>query len=108
MLASAPNALALSESAKVPAGYEIIPSHEAQALVAYLASLRVEEPLFVAPLTAPPPPPTNAPAGATNAPAAGTTNATVAPTNPAPALSASTNAAATNAASSGRRSGSRK
>jgi len=45
-------------------------------LVAYLMSLRAEEPLFVAPLTVPPPPPTD-----TNAPAgAATTNAVTPPT----------------------------
>ena len=89
--ALSPNALAFNADAKIPAGYEIVPTHEARALVAYLTSLRVEEPLFEAPLTAPPPPPqpaTNAPAGDTNAPA-GATNA-------AALSAASTNAPATN------------
>ena len=47
------------------AGYEIVPTTEARALVAYLLSLRAETPLFDAPLTAP----AAAPGPATNAPA---------------------------------------
>lgn len=46
-----------------PQGYEIVPRPEAKALVAYLASLRAETPLYEAPLT-----PESAPAK-TNAPA---------------------------------------
>ncbi|MCX6895585.1 MAG: cbb3-type cytochrome c oxidase subunit II [Verrucomicrobia bacterium] len=34
-------------------GYEVVPTDEARALVAYLQSLRVETPLFEAPMTAP-------------------------------------------------------
>ena len=47
------------------AGYEIAPTAEAKALVAYLLSLRAETPLFDAPLTAP----SAAPNTATNTPA---------------------------------------
>ena len=61
-----PDALPLSGEWAPPAGKEVVPKPEAKALVAYLMSLRTEEPLFVAPFTVPPPPPasTNAPAGA--------------------------------------------
>jgi cbb3-type cytochrome oxidase cytochrome c subunit len=50
-------------------GYEVVPKPEARALVAYLLSLGATAPLFEAPMSVPPPPPsaTNAPA-ATNAP----------------------------------------
>jgi cbb3-type cytochrome oxidase cytochrome c subunit len=54
-----------------PPGYEIVPKNEAKALVAYMASLRTDASLFVAPFSVPVAPPssdTNAPAGATNAP----------------------------------------
>jgi hypothetical protein len=92
--AASPGALWLPPEANVPAGYEIVPGPEVKALVAYLTSLRVEAPLFEAPLTLPAPPQapdTNAPAGGTNAPAPGigATNAsgTTAPTN-APATNA--------------------
>ena len=58
-----------------PEGYEIVPKAEAKALVAYLLSLRANEPLFDAPLSvaeAPVPASTNAPAQeatSTNSPA---------------------------------------
>ena len=73
----AQDALVLTGPAAPPPGYEVIPKPEATTLVAYLQSLRADAPLFVAPLTVPPPPPaeTNAPSGtatnalATNAPA---------------------------------------
>lgn len=50
-------------------GYEIVPKSEAQALVAYLLSLRADVPLFEAPMPATPPrnTATNAPAGTANA-----------------------------------------
>jgi cbb3-type cytochrome oxidase cytochrome c subunit len=72
-----PDALALPTDLAPPAGYEIVPKLQAKALVAYLASLRADAPLFVAPLSVAAPPETNAPAGdmnstnspATNAPA---------------------------------------
>jgi cbb3-type cytochrome oxidase cytochrome c subunit len=68
----APSAEALILSGRSPAepGYEIVPTAEANALAAYLVSLRADASLFVAPLTMPAPAAadTNAPAG-TNAPA---------------------------------------
>ena len=74
--APSPDALPLPGGLAPPSGYEIVPKPEAKALVGYLASLRADAPLFVAPLTVPAPPP-----AATNAPASegGATNA--APTN---------------------------
>ena len=36
----------------VEAGYEVVPTDEAKALAAYLASLRADVPLFEAPMTA--------------------------------------------------------
>jgi cbb3-type cytochrome oxidase cytochrome c subunit len=58
-----PEALALAADVAPEAGFEILPTPEARALAAYLASLRADAPLFVAPLTAPPAAPvsTNAP-----------------------------------------------
>jgi cbb3-type cytochrome oxidase cytochrome c subunit len=70
-------ALQLKGNLAPEAGYEIVPRPEAKALVAYLTSLRAEEPLFVAPRSvsaAPTSSGTNAAAGGTNAPA-GNTNA---------------------------------
>ncbi len=69
--APAPDALALPAGFAPRPGYEIVPTAEAKALVAYLASLRANADLFVAPLTVPAAPPasTNAPpasGGATN------------------------------------------
>ncbi len=58
-----PDALQFT-SEVAPAGYEIIPTPEAKALVAYLLSLRADAPLFEAPVTPPP----AKPAAATNAP----------------------------------------
>lgn len=58
-----PDALQFT-SEVVPAGYEIIPTPEAKALVAYLLSLRADAPLFEAPVTPPP----AKPAAATNTP----------------------------------------
>ncbi len=54
-----------------PAGYEIVPRHEAIALTAYLLSLRADQPLYDAPFTAPAAAPasTNAPAATNAAPA---------------------------------------
>ena len=57
------DALQLSADFAPAAGYEIVPTPEAKALVAYLQSLRAETPLFEAPFT-----PASAPVN-TNAPA---------------------------------------
>lgn len=46
-----PDALVFPAGAGLQAGYEVIPTDEARALVAYLQSLRVETPLFEAPMT---------------------------------------------------------
>jgi len=75
-----PDALQLPPSLAPPPGYEIVPKPEAKALVGYLASLRADAPLFVAPLTEPPPPPaeTNAPATAPGT----ATNAAIKPFTP--------------------------
>ena len=50
------------------AGHEVVPKPEAVALVAYLDSLRLETPVYAAPLSVP------IPVVDTNAPAAGGTN----------------------------------
>jgi cbb3-type cytochrome oxidase cytochrome c subunit len=63
-----PNALILPPEVVPQPGYEIVPKPEAVALVAYLASLRVETPLYAAPLSVP------VPVIDTNAPAVGGTN----------------------------------
>ena len=63
-----PDALKLTGQFAPPAGFEVVPKPEAQKLVAYLQSLRVETSLFEAPLT-----PVPAPVADTNAPAAGGT-----------------------------------
>lgn len=60
-----PNALALEGALKPEAGFEIVPTDKALALVAYLKSLRSDVPLFEAPVTAAATvnaPPTTAPA----------------------------------------------
>ena len=70
-----PTALDLPPEFAPEPGYEIVPRTEANALVAYLLSLRADQPLFDAPLSvaeSPAPASTNAPAalsGATNNPA---------------------------------------
>jgi cbb3-type cytochrome oxidase cytochrome c subunit len=51
-----PDALQLTGELAPPAGYEIVPTEEARALVAYLLSLRADAPLFEAPMTPPPAP----------------------------------------------------
>lgn len=56
------DALQLTGEFAPPAGFEIVPTDEARALVAYLLSLRADAPLFESPVTPPP-----APAVATNA-----------------------------------------
>ena len=61
---ASPDALQLTGEFKPAEGYEIVPKPEAKALVAYLASLSSDTPLYEAPLTPPP-----APASSTNAPA---------------------------------------
>ena len=48
---ASPHALVLPAGSGVKDGYEVIPTDDARALVAYLQSLRVETPLFEAPLT---------------------------------------------------------
>lgn len=53
--APSPNALKLPESLAPPAGYEVVPTDDARALVAYLVSLRSDVPLFEAPFTGSPP-----------------------------------------------------
>jgi cytochrome c oxidase cbb3-type subunit 2 len=63
-----PDALDLPPALAPEPGYEILPKPEANALVAYLLSLRANEPLFTAPVSvaaAPVTADTNAPAGAT-------------------------------------------
>jgi len=62
-----PSASALQFSGKdaPPDGYEIVPTDDARALVAYLVSLHADAPLFESPFTAPAAPP----AAATNSPA---------------------------------------
>lgn len=69
-----PDALALPPSLAAGPGYEIVPRPRAKALAAYLASLRVDEPLFDAPFSV-------ASAPATNAAAASGTNAPTSTTN---------------------------
>jgi cytochrome c oxidase cbb3-type subunit 2 len=64
--AKSSDALELTGGLAPPPGYEIVPTLEAKALVAYLQSLRSDAPLFVAPVTLPAPPA----APATNAPSA--------------------------------------
>lgn len=54
-----PDALQLTGPHAPPAGYEIVPTDAAKALVAYLLSLRADAPLFETPMT---PPPVTAPA----------------------------------------------
>jgi cbb3-type cytochrome oxidase cytochrome c subunit len=64
--APSPEALVLPADQAPPPGYEIVPKPRAKALVAYLTSLRIDAPLFDAPLTVPSAPPaatTNTPAG---------------------------------------------
>jgi len=75
------------EMANVPAGFEVVPTERAEALVAYLLSLRAQADLFEAPVPRPPAPNTNAPAGtaATNVTNNAVTNTATAPAQPAPA-----------------------
>jgi cytochrome c oxidase cbb3-type subunit 2 len=49
----APDALVFPAGFGPKAGYEVVPTDAARTLVAYLQSLRVETPLFEAPMTAP-------------------------------------------------------
>lgn len=60
----AADALKLTGAVAPPTGYEIVPTDDARALVAYLLSLRTDAPLFESPFTPPPAP------AATNAVAA--------------------------------------
>lgn len=68
-----PESIQLTAAAAPPSGFEIVPTDDAQALVAYLLSLRTDVPLFERPLSA-----------ALAPPGAGTTNVVVTPA-PAPA-----------------------
>ncbi|HNQ72855.1 MAG TPA: cbb3-type cytochrome c oxidase subunit II [Verrucomicrobiota bacterium] len=61
----APDALPLSGTFAPPDGHEVVPTEEAQALVAYLLSLRADAPLYESPVTPPPAPATNGVAVAT-------------------------------------------
>jgi len=65
--AVSPDALRLSGALTPEPGYEIVPTHDARELVAYLLSLRADAPLYVAPLTVPPSAPASTNAPATNA-----------------------------------------
>ena len=76
-LQPSPEALVLPAEVAPPAGYEVVPKPVAQALAAYLVSLRANAPLFSAPLTVPG---ALTPSNGTNAPAAPDTTATNAPT----------------------------
>jgi cytochrome c oxidase cbb3-type subunit 2 len=80
-LRPSPEALVLPAELAPPAGYEVVPKPAAQALAAYLVSLRANAPLFSAPLTVPG---VVTPSDGTNAPAAPDTAATNAPTAAAP------------------------
>ena len=76
-LQPSPEALVLPAEVAPPAGYEVVPKPAAQALAAYLISLRADAPLFSAPLTVPG---AFTPSNGTNAPTAPDTSATNAPT----------------------------
>lgn len=70
------DALNLPPDLAPPAGYEVVPTARARALVAYLLSLRIDQPLFVAPMTV------AAASTSTNGAAMTSTNAaSMAPTN---------------------------
>jgi cytochrome c oxidase cbb3-type subunit 2 len=71
-----PEAIKLTPPYAPPEGYEVVPTRDALALVAYLNSLRVDVGLFEAPL---PPVPTNAPAAGTNGVPAATNSLPAAP-----------------------------
>ena len=60
-ISRAPSEQAL-KLANVPAGFEIVPTENAEALVAYLMSLKSQVELFEAPVPHPPAPATNGPA----------------------------------------------
>jgi cytochrome c oxidase cbb3-type subunit 2 len=76
-LQPSPEALVLPAEVAPPTGYEVVPKPAAQALTAYLVSLRANAPLFSAPLTVPT---AAAPYNGTNSPAAPGTTTTNAPT----------------------------
>jgi cbb3-type cytochrome oxidase cytochrome c subunit len=79
--APSPEALALPPEAAPEPGYEIVPKQAAQALAAYLISLRADAPLFVAPLVTA----STISAPATNAPPTAEASATnAAPANTSP------------------------
>jgi cbb3-type cytochrome oxidase cytochrome c subunit len=65
-LQPSPEALVLPAELAPPAGYEVVPKPAAKALAAYLASLRADAPLFIAPMTVPA---AATASGGTNAPA---------------------------------------
>jgi cytochrome c oxidase cbb3-type subunit 2 len=73
------DALAFPPDLAPESGYEILPKPEAVALVAYLASLRANEPLFVAPLSVAEPIATSTNNAATNQTAGAASGATNAP-----------------------------
>ena len=91
-----PKAVAFPAEANIPSGYEIVPSADADALVAYLMSLRVDAPLYEAPFTVPPPPPqaTNAAGQVTNAPAPAASSTNAAAPSSSPPGAVTTNAPA--------------
>ncbi|HZR18314.1 MAG TPA: ribosomal protein L7/L12 [Verrucomicrobiae bacterium] len=73
------DALSLPSDLAPEAGFEILPKPEAVALVAYLASLRADAPLFVAPLSVAEPVTTSTNNAATNQTTAASSGATNAP-----------------------------
>jgi cytochrome c oxidase cbb3-type subunit 2 len=72
--APSPDALTLPPQLAAKPGYEIVPRPAARALVAYLASLRVDASLFVAPFSVATPAATNQPAASTNSTTSTSTN----------------------------------
>jgi cytochrome c oxidase cbb3-type subunit II len=83
-----PDALPLSGDLAPPEGYEIVPTDQARALVAYLQSLRADTPLYETPL---PLTDTNAPpsgAAATNLTGTASTNVAGAASNASPTAKA--------------------
>ncbi len=77
-----PDALTLPPELAVAPDHEIVPTAEANALVAYLLSLRADAPLFVAPLSI-----ASAPSASNATSAAPAATSTAAGTNAAPAVS---------------------
>ncbi|MGH7973107.1 MAG: cbb3-type cytochrome c oxidase subunit II [Limisphaerales bacterium] len=73
-----PNSLTLPPELAPQPGYEVVPTPQAEALAAYLVSLRADVPLFNAPVTVALPPA----AAGTNAPAGAGADTNAAPSNP--------------------------